>query len=1048
VIWQSRPLFVSSTFADMQAERDHLRTHIFPALEERLNARRGHLEWVDLRVGVATAGETRGEVRELQVLKVCLAEVRRCRPFLIVLLGDRYGWVPPLERLTAAAGEEGFAGGVTGRSVTDLEIRFGALADPEQQPRSFFYFREPLPYQDMPREIAALYSDAHDDRPDAADGARKLAELKEEIVRALPQRVRRYSVRWDEARQRITGLEAWGQMVLEDIWSDLEAATAAGEEDTPSSWQEAERLALDDYIEDRARDFIGRDAVLARLQGVAESPAQKGVPWGVVLTGAAGAGKSAIFGELHRRLERAGTFVLAHAAGASARSPSVEDMLRRWIDVLAAGLGATADLAENADPETIEATFRTLLGRMAAERRLVVLIDALDQFEAATRARYMTWLPHFWPDNARLIATAIPGDASNALAERAGVELLPLPPLDENEARRIAERICLRYHRTLEPEVLNALLSKQDAQRPAWGNTLWLTLAVEELNLVDADDFSRAKTYSGAAAEQLRALLIDKIAAFAPDVLGLYGASFDRAYELFGASLARAFLALIALSRSGWRETDLRALLPRVSGESWDELRFASLRRLFRGQLRQRGALNQWTVAHDQMRAAMQQRLVAEAVGEAPIHADIANHLLSLTPDDPLRESEVMWHLLGSEDWQRTTAYYGAASLTRVQLESATREFARAFDKATAQGQLVKSELIVDSLQRALLGRHPESQLTLSRLNAWLTYMQPALLRKALTRGAQLESAFDELEGAAKDFAIRCRSRLGEHWRRDGKLNEAWALLRPLAGPIRQHGFMRRVANPTLGWIRRCVRSGGLGRDLSDHAPVYELGYIEFLRGNLAAARKLFEHSANLETAFGNQISASISRCVAGNCGFIAELSIAALMSSPKPKRPEAQAFRRILLKARRTFAKAAADPVAERWMWNVSAHLFEIAFSLRERDRGQVHFAEMMRSDWARRFDQTHLTYPHQARYEMLAQRWEAAVDQFRRYFESIELGPRNYREALARSALDYGDALVKSERPDDAAEIWRVAMTLPGDAGNRPWQSIIQRRLADADQ
>lgn len=84
--WQSRPVFIGSTFTDMQAERDHLRTHVFPELEERLKARRRHLEWVDLRLGVATASLKEREQRELQVLKVCLAEVKRCRPFLTVLL--------------------------------------------------------------------------------------------------------------------------------------------------------------------------------------------------------------------------------------------------------------------------------------------------------------------------------------------------------------------------------------------------------------------------------------------------------------------------------------------------------------------------------------------------------------------------------------------------------------------------------------------------------------------------------------------------------------------------------------------------------------------------------------------------------------------------------------------------------------------------------------------------------------------------------------------------------------------------------------------------
>jgi len=393
MVWQSRPLFISSTFSDMQAERDHLRWHVFPALEERIKAKRRHLEWVDLRLGVPTAGESQAEARELQVLKVCLAEVNRCRPFLIVLLGDRYGWVPSAERIAAAAAEEGFGADVSGRSVTDLEIRFGVLAHPEEEPRSFFYFREPLPYRDMPLEVAALYADSEDSSLGAYDRVRKLAELKQEIERALPQRVRRYAAGWDRQRQSVNDLETWGRQVLEDIWSDLEATSAASEVEALVSWQEAERVALDDYIEDRTRGFVGRNALLAHLQGLAESPIRDEAPWALVLTGAAGTGKSAIFGELYRRLRRSTTFVLAHAAGASPRSPSVEDMLRRWIEELAASLGTDPGLAENAAPEIIESTFQSLLGRIAAERRVVVLIDALDQFEATTRARELGLIP-------------------------------------------------------------------------------------------------------------------------------------------------------------------------------------------------------------------------------------------------------------------------------------------------------------------------------------------------------------------------------------------------------------------------------------------------------------------------------------------------------------------------------------------------------------------------------------------------------------------------------------------------------------------------------
>jgi hypothetical protein len=52
-------------------------------------------------VGVETADTQTERERELQTLKLCLDEIRACRPFFIGLLGDRYGWVPGDDAFTA-----------------------------------------------------------------------------------------------------------------------------------------------------------------------------------------------------------------------------------------------------------------------------------------------------------------------------------------------------------------------------------------------------------------------------------------------------------------------------------------------------------------------------------------------------------------------------------------------------------------------------------------------------------------------------------------------------------------------------------------------------------------------------------------------------------------------------------------------------------------------------------------------------------------------------------------------------------------------------------
>jgi tetratricopeptide (TPR) repeat protein len=722
-MWQSRPVFISSTFADMQAERDYLRTRVFPELEERLAARRHNLEWVDLRLGVATASQRDEHVRELHVLKVCLDEVRRCRPFLIVLLGDRYGWVPPEERIKAAAEEarEGFSADVAGRSVTDLEIEFGVLSDPDQQPRSFFYFREPLPYTQMPAEIAALYCEDYAADPAKADSKTRLAALKRRIGQQLPARVRHYAVTWDREHQRVAGLEDFGHMVLDDIWTELEAETPTSAAAADIPWQQAEREALEDFIDDRARDFVGRQGILVSLTGLATAAGNDGPAWGTCVTGDPGSGKSALFGELYRRLQGSDVFLLAHAAGASVHAASVDSMLRRWIGELAGALGTDPGLADNADPDTVDTTFARLLGKMAQERRIVVLVDALDQFENTTRGRYVTWLPRLWPANALMLATAIAGDASKALAERRAIQALSLPPLDAAEARDIIAGICRRYHRTFEPEVVEALLTKRGPDGPAWGNPLWLVLAVEDLNLLDADDFDRAqRDYAGEPAARLRALMLDTVADYPPDIAGLYAHTFERAEEVFGASLARGFLGLIAVSRAGWRESDFRILLPRASEENWDELKFAQLRRLFRGQLRRRGALAQWDFSHAQMRAAVRARFPAWSVREQNLHAMIADRLLSSPLTDPLRISEMMVHLLASEDWTRAAGYYGDRLLTNEELEGATQV-------------LVQSALNDPTELKAVLSvlsaRSPSTDIL--RVDRYLNVLLPALEGRA-----------------------------------------------------------------------------------------------------------------------------------------------------------------------------------------------------------------------------------------------------------------------------------------------------------------------------
>lgn len=116
--WKTVRVFISSTFRDMQAERDHLVRFVFPRLREELLVRRIHFVDVDLRWGVTS---------EQDVLDVCREVIDECHPRFLCMLGGRYGWVPPGK----------------GHSITADEVHYGVLdRDRTRRGFAFFYFRD------------------------------------------------------------------------------------------------------------------------------------------------------------------------------------------------------------------------------------------------------------------------------------------------------------------------------------------------------------------------------------------------------------------------------------------------------------------------------------------------------------------------------------------------------------------------------------------------------------------------------------------------------------------------------------------------------------------------------------------------------------------------------------------------------------------------------------------------------------------------------------------------------------------------------------------
>ena len=126
-------VFVSSTFRDMHHERDAIMKKVAPIVNEKAHEYGQHVSFEDLRWGIDTDKDDEWHGTDRKVLDVCLDEIDRSDQPMIVILGDRYGWMPGID-------EDGQENGSTliadawkrkGGVVSKPEGENGSIADVE-----------------------------------------------------------------------------------------------------------------------------------------------------------------------------------------------------------------------------------------------------------------------------------------------------------------------------------------------------------------------------------------------------------------------------------------------------------------------------------------------------------------------------------------------------------------------------------------------------------------------------------------------------------------------------------------------------------------------------------------------------------------------------------------------------------------------------------------------------------------------------------------------------------------------------------------------------
>jgi WD40 repeat protein len=575
--WRTVRVFISSTFKDMQSERDHLVRFVFPRLRDELLQRRIHLVDVDLRWGVTS---------DQDASEVCREIVDECRPRFLCMLGGRYGWVPP--------------GKV--RSITADEVYYGVLDRVGRHGHAFFYFRDPGATAAMVEERAGEFRE-----PPGSPNERRLAELKEAIGK-LSFGSFTYPAEWDGHHGRLAGLTQFGQRVYADLLASIDAEFGAQAAPKLDEFAE-ENAAMEAFAEERSQRFVlgSRETVWNELLRHAEGTGGNG---SLCLTGTSGSGKSALLAKFAQALQStASSLIVCHFVGASPSSTDGRRTLRRLCHELIQGAGLTAEIPD--DPEKLRTAFSELLKQSCEKHRVMLLLDAVNQFDPGSSD--LSWLPEELPQNARIILTTLPGPALDDLRRRRiPPREVTLPPLTAGDADAIIDEFLKRYRKSVTPEQKAMLRAKADAVMP-----LYLLAALEELRTLGSYEEITGR---------IRELPETTLALFAwilkrlEDDPGFR----DADGRLVGVELVGGFSAYFAASQHGMSQSELVDLLD--PGDPQGNV--AALLQLLQPYLMRRGELLDFY--HGQFRSAAEQVYLQTDAQRHRAHDVLADFFRSL----------------------------------------------------------------------------------------------------------------------------------------------------------------------------------------------------------------------------------------------------------------------------------------------------------------------------------------------------------------------------------------------------------------------------------
>ncbi len=419
-IWKTLKVFVSSTFKDLEKERDRL-AGIFQKIQERIFSQRLHLIPYDLRWK---------EQSDKDLVHWCLKMVREV-DYFIGIIGYRYGWRP----LHCESGEEN-----TQRySITEMEIQQALQTIPKE--RRFFCFGDMSQYS-----------------------GEQLGTESQEDLQSLDILKKRLEKQGEKVFWYHDSSEAL-DLIYTQLSQSIHSDYPEGKKAELESYQKKD--AIREIILEKCKGFVGRGKYLEDLYRFAR---EQSYPNLLVVHAVAGTGKSALLAQFYQSWihQESQIPTIVHYMSMAGDNRSLRGILQSIAEQLQ-DQGLFREKMEIL-PEKLLLQLRVFL--QARKKPLLLLIDGLD--ESDEEAQRLSWLPSSLPACVRVVLSTRPVDVWQKICQNPDSLPLELPPLENEEIQEIIQVYLKQNH---------IVLSKEDqlflAQRAA-GNPLFLKVALDE----------------------------------------------------------------------------------------------------------------------------------------------------------------------------------------------------------------------------------------------------------------------------------------------------------------------------------------------------------------------------------------------------------------------------------------------------------------------------------------------------------------------------------------------------------------------------------------